>query len=83
MKEGLTYPQEDATTLDSFTSYFFGGGVIFVGIVNGADETEEEGIVDDGRTLEEARAGRDWERCLGGFYYVSHHICIVRAWGRS
>lgn len=70
---GMTYPQLGPITLESFTTYYYSGGTIIVGLVSGADETEEEGAVADMQdvTVEEVRAGRDWKTCLGGFYYVS------------
>jgi hypothetical protein len=68
--EGLTYPQRGPTTLESFSAYFYGGGTVIVGLVSGTDETEEEGEI-EAIPLEEVRAGRDWDRCLGGFFYVS------------
>lgn len=73
--DGTTYPQEEAVTLESFTAYYYGGGTVIVGLISGADETEQEGEVESGITLEEVRAGRDWDTCLGGYYYV----CIIRA----
>lgn len=68
----MTYPQLPPTTLDTFTSYFFSGGTVIVGLVSGADETEEEGEIADMQevSLEEMRSGRDWKNCLGGFFYV-------------
>jgi hypothetical protein len=69
--EGQTYPQHGPVTASSFTSYFYGAGGLFVGLVVGADEEEQEGEVTGGMeqvTIEEARAGRPWVDCLGGFF---------------
>jgi len=43
-----------------------------VGLVSGADETEEEGELEEMQdvSLDEMRSGRDWKDCLGGFFYV-------------
>ncbi|KAG5652850.1 hypothetical protein H0H81_003413 [Sphagnurus paluster] len=82
VEDGLTYPQEGDMDRAAFEAYFFAADV-FVGITceRGAvqlDETREEVEPD----IEKARAGRTWEECVAGFYYIkpnypgrSSHIC--------
>lgn len=77
---GLTYPQEGDINQSSFESYFFAADVI-VGIIGGtprADRAEAEIELD----IDMARAGRPWDQCVAGFYYIkpnypgrSSHIC--------
>lgn len=51
---------------------------MFIGLVAGSDDAPEPGEDGaeikgkgwEGLTIEEVRAGRDWEVCLGGYYYV-------------
>jgi hypothetical protein len=65
---GLTYPQEGEMDQPSFENYFFTADV-FVGIVGGsprADRAEAEIELD----IDAARAGRPWDQCVAGFYYV-------------
>lgn len=69
---GRTYPQESPIGLEGFQNYFFQGDV-FVGTICIAPETAQTTsskvvMVPDG--IEEARAGRDWEDCVAGSYYV-------------
>ena len=66
---GRTYPQEGPLTLDAFTAYFFGATAL-IGVVS---EGKVEGVTDGEKVevgLEEACAGRKWEACVGGTYYV-------------
>ncbi|KAL1411433.1 hypothetical protein Q8F55_002389 [Vanrija albida] len=64
IEEGKSYPQEDQMTRDQFVAYFFNSTTI-VAIVSPAS-------VDVGslKMLEDARAGRSWEECTGGVYYI-------------
>jgi len=68
VERGLTYPQEGEIDELSFKNYFFAGDV-FVGIIGGslqADRGEAEIELD----IDTARAGRSWDECIAGFYYV-------------
>ncbi|GHJ87171.1 hypothetical protein NliqN6_3573 [Naganishia liquefaciens] len=69
LASGRTYPQEGPLTLEAFTAYFFGATAL-IGVVSEAKvEPGGEGErVEVG--LEEACAGRKWEECVGGTYYV-------------
>ncbi|WWD17202.1 hypothetical protein CI109_101640 [Kwoniella shandongensis] len=62
LEGGRTYPQEGPLTYEAFVSYFFGSTTI-VGIVQPSDHEIKE-------DLEGARAGRKWEECVGGCYYI-------------
>lgn len=83
IEEGATYPQETAPgemyQQQAFETYFFAGDVI-VGIAgsgagdqasqlavepNGPGEVKEINV-----DIDAARAGRTWEECVAGFYYV-------------
>ncbi|KAN0081280.1 hypothetical protein V8E55_008904 [Tylopilus felleus] len=95
--KGLTYPQEDMRDLDAFKAYFFAADVV-IAIVRSPEErvtaSAPASESPDGEwerrvvprevevDLERARAGRTWDECLVGFYYVkpnypgrSSHIC--------
>lgn len=68
VESGLTYPQEGNIDQSTFESYFFAADV-FVGIVGGipwAERNEAEIELD----IDTARAGRTWDECVAGFYYV-------------
>ncbi|KAF8653337.1 hypothetical protein AX16_004037 [Volvariella volvacea WC 439] len=78
--EGLTYPQEGEITRDSFEGYFFAADVL-VAIIGGTGRSVGEKVEID-LELDDARAGRTWNECIAGFYYVkpnypgrSSHIC--------
>jgi hypothetical protein len=91
--EGLTYPQEvlpnEAYSRDAFEAYFFAGDVV-LGIVE--NQTENLDAIDVlkgaevrkgeareiGLDVDFARAGRSWEECVAGFYYVGFHK--LRSW---
>ena len=70
---GLTYPQEGEMDQSTFENYFFAADV-FVGIVGASssrtDGTEAEIALD----IDTARAGRSWDECIAGFYYVGSAI---------
>lgn len=72
VERGLTYPQEGEIDQPNFESYFFAADV-FVGIVGDslrADRGEAEIELD----IDAARAGRPWDECVAGFYYVGSTI---------
>ena len=72
---GLTYPQEGEMDQTGFENYFFAADV-FVGIVGAsprADNADAEIELD----IDTARAGRSWDECVAGFYYVGSVIRIV------
>lgn len=72
---GLTYPQEGDINQSSFESYFFAADVI-VGIIGGtprADRAEAEIELD----IDMARAGRPWDQCVAGFYYVGTAVQVA------
>ncbi|KAF8345547.1 hypothetical protein F5887DRAFT_965590 [Amanita rubescens] len=67
VEDGRTYPQEGDMSGEAFEKYFFA-----------ADEAQTNGEA----TLKDLRAGRSWEDCVAGFYYIkpnypgrSSHIC--------
>lgn len=79
---GKTYPQEGPVTLETFLSYFFGATCI-LGIVSSSpsssstSEEESKSLEDPNKdspseeiTVEEVVAGRRWEECLVGCYYM-------------
>ncbi|KIO25595.1 hypothetical protein M407DRAFT_75531 [Tulasnella calospora MUT 4182] len=70
---GNTFPQRSPTSKDHFHSYFFAHDV-FVAIQTDSPSP--------GTTLEDVRAGHQWNDCLQGFFYIkpnfldrSSHIC--------
>jgi hypothetical protein len=62
---GRTYPQEGPIGAESFKDYFFHGDV-FVGII--IPECEDASMLH--ADVEAARAGREWNDCVAGSYYV-------------
>ncbi|KDQ55227.1 hypothetical protein JAAARDRAFT_37753 [Jaapia argillacea MUCL 33604] len=87
VERGLTYPQEmlqgEVFTKEMFEAYFFAGDA-FVGIVGSGkvEEGLEGGVREVEGGVDKAAAGRKWEDCVAGFYYVkpnypgrSSHIC--------
>ncbi|GJE91420.1 hypothetical protein PsYK624_075700 [Phanerochaete sordida] len=84
LERGATYPQEvlpgETYTREQFEGYYFGADVI-MGLVGTGGAPAEDG--EEVRTdVEQARAGRSWEECVAGVYYVkpnypgrSSHIC--------
>lgn len=86
IEEGATYPQETAPgemyERTAFESYFFAGDVI-VGLTGSGSEQETskvpQGALDGLKEateldidIEVTRAGRTWEDCIAGFYYVRY-----------
>ena len=83
IEEGATYPQETAPgemyERQAFETYFFAGDVI-VGIAGSGEEDEASQLAVErdglgeakeiGVDIDAARAGRTWEQCVAGFYYV-------------
>ena len=82
---GTTYPQEALysaeVTRDAFETNFFAADV-FVGITGAlatevllkpfeARDIQSTRVGDVDISIESARAGRTWEDCIVGFYYVS------------
>jgi len=80
VEDGLTYPQEGEMGQDTFEAYFFAADV-FVGVVGASESTDRtEGASQ--LSIQEAQAGRTWEECIAGYYYIkpnypgrSSHIC--------
>ncbi|KGB74442.1 hypothetical protein I307_05402 [Cryptococcus deuterogattii 99/473] len=66
LESGCTYPQEGPITYEEFISYFFAATTI-VGVIR---PVGTNGKVDMPGDLESARAGRTWEECIGGCYYI-------------
>ena len=89
--KGLTYPQEDMRDLDAFKAYFFAADVV-IAIVRSPEERVTASAPASESTdgewerrvvprevevdLERARAGRTWDECLVGFYYVRDRPCL-------
>ena len=63
--DGMTYPQEGDMGQESFETYFFSADV-FVGIISALPGSSEQ----PGLEVEEERAGRTWDDCIAGYYYV-------------
>lgn len=68
--DGMTYPQEGDMGQDKFEDYFFSADV-FVGIVGSLPRTIISGSEQPSLEIEEERAGRTWNDCIAGYYYVS------------
>jgi hypothetical protein len=74
--KGLTYPQEDMRDPETFKAYFFAADVVIaLGAGVAHNPSSETGSEDgDGREvdvdIERVRAGRPWDACVVGFYYV-------------
>ena len=68
--DGMTYPQEEDMGQEKFESYFFSADV-FVGIVGSLPRTIISGSEQPNLEIEEERAGRTWDDCIAGYYYVS------------
>ena len=69
--DGMTYPQEeDSMGQDKFEAYFFSADV-FVGIVGSLPRTIISGSEQSDLEIEQERAGRTWNDCIAGYYYVS------------
>ncbi|KAK0460947.1 uncharacterized protein EV420DRAFT_1619475 [Desarmillaria tabescens] len=74
--DGRTYPQERPIDLTAFESYFFAADV-FIAILGAPEQPKESSL-----GVAETQAGRSWEDCVTGYYYVkpnypgrSSHIC--------
>jgi hypothetical protein len=84
---GLTYPQEvaygETYSREAFEAYVWGADVVVaIGAVGGAAEIQDAAPIEG--SLEEAKQGRSWEKCLVGWYYVkpnypgrSSHVSMV------
>ncbi|CEL56559.1 L-azetidine-2-carboxylic acid acetyltransferase OS=Schizosaccharomyces pombe (strain 972 / ATCC 24843) GN=ppr1 PE=1 SV=1 [Rhizoctonia solani AG-1 IB] len=77
LERGQTYPQEGPMDLATFQAYFFAADV-FVGLIVPSGEAAALQTGD----IERIRAGRNWDECIVGSYYVkpnypgrSSHIC--------
>ena len=78
--KGLTYPQEDMRDPNAFRAYFLAADVVIALRVLGSErasdcvsEPEWERCVVPREVkvdLEDVRAGRPWDECVVGFYYV-------------
>lgn len=84
LEGGQTYPQEilagEEYTAGQFAAYYFAADVI-VAVVG---LPAQEGIdLDDGKEIQlgfaEAAAGRTWEDCIAGCYYVSLPSALRKA----
>jgi len=67
----MTYPQEGDMRQETFEAYFFSADV-FVGILGSLLRTAISGSEQQGLEIEEERAGRTWDDCVAGYYYVGH-----------
>jgi hypothetical protein len=63
--DSRTYPQEKGMTKEDFVGYYFARDV-FVGLGMSINEEGTQTL----STLEDARAGRNWNSTVAGFYYV-------------
>ena len=73
VEDGMTYPQEGDMSQATFEAYFFPADV-FLGIVGGRLGTATGNLADGSTSapgLSEERAGRSWEDCVAGYFYVS------------
>jgi hypothetical protein len=80
VEDGMTYPQEGDMPQATFEAYFFAADV-FLGIVgkpaasHGSLGTATGNLADGSSNnapgLIEERAGRSWEDCVAGYFYVS------------
>ncbi len=70
----MTYPQEGEISQVAFEGYFFACDV-FIGVIPAPNSKAGEITVVDQdqqvRSIESEKGERDWEDCIGGFYYVS------------
>ena len=74
VKDGMTYPQEeDNMGQEKFEAYFFSADV-FIGIVSSLSRTITSGSEQFNLEIEEERAGRTWNDCIAGYYYVSYTL---------
>lgn len=84
VRSGTSYPQEAPVgeyTREEFEAYFWAGDVfIAIGVATDGGASSEGTPIEGG--IAEAQAGRSWEECVVGFYYVkpnypgrSSHIC--------
>ena len=65
VEDGRTYPQEGDMNGEAFEKYFFAADV-FLGIISSSHSEET-----NHSTLKDICAGRSWEECAAGFYYVN------------
>lgn len=69
VEDGFTYPQEGEIGKETFEGYFFAADVL-VGIIGATGRPIVEGTELD-LDIDGAQAGRTWDDCVAGFYYVS------------
>ncbi|GAA5831877.1 hypothetical protein JCM11251_003918 [Rhodosporidiobolus azoricus] len=85
VEEGKTYPQMGGMSEDEFSAYFFAADC-FIGLLDVPTPELADAPTgldrDEGYSLENVRAGRDWKECVLGMYYVkpnypgrSSHLC--------
>ena len=81
IERGLTYPQEDMRDLDAFKAYFFAADVVIAIAGDGSGVTPNPLTADGAPVAKEVaadldtvRAGRSWDACLVGFYYVCDRL---------
>ena len=61
---------------ENFESYFFSADV-FVGILGSLPKTVViSGTEQSSFEIEEERAGRTWDDCIVGYYYVGHSLLV-------
>jgi len=80
--DGMTYPQEKDMGQENFEAYFFSADV-FVGIIGSTlPRTVTSDSEQSNLEIEEEKAGRTWNDCIAGYYYIkpnypgrSSHIC--------
>ena len=73
--DGMTYPQEENMGQDNFETYFFSADV-FVGIVSSLPRTIISGSEQPSLEIEAERAGKTWDDCIAGYYYVGHFLLV-------
>ncbi|CUA71698.1 hypothetical protein RSOLAG22IIIB_04744 [Rhizoctonia solani] len=66
LERGQTYPQEGPMDRAAFEAYFFAADA-FVGVIIPSEET----AAFQNENIERVRAGRSWDECIVGSYYVS------------
>lgn len=71
IENGMTYPQEGDMRQETFEAYFFSADV-FVGVVGSLPKTVSSGSEQASSEVEDERAGRTWDECVAGYYYVGH-----------
>jgi len=69
VQEGKTYPQDEPLSEAAFESYYLAND-LFLGVLAPSEVHVPLDGMEDTRTLDECRAGRSWQACVAGMYYV-------------